>query len=323
MNLNIEIIEKIKAIVEKDNPTENFEYRYDVNEVVAKELNVSRATVQRARQYTKALEEYPDLKKYSSVISVLNEYTRRKNLEKRKQYIKSVEHRFKNLIHGDALEIIPTLQDNSIDLLLTDPPYGMKWLSNHRIVKNINRLMQYDDENVFEMLDDLFRIVKPKLKSDAHIYIFNSWKTYHKLRPVIDKYYTVKNVLVWDKVNWTGGDIYNNYADRYELIIFAVNGKGRKLNWIRRPSNILSYVRPSNDPSRAYHPAEKPVGLLMKLIEYSTVEGEVVLDPFCGSGSTLIAAEKLKRQWIGVEIDREWYENALERLGQEAMVYAV
>ena len=99
----------------------------------------------------------------------------------------------------------------------------------------------------------------------------------------------------------------------HEFILFAVKGK-RRLNYEDKPPcNILNFTRVLHDRK---HPTEKPVELLKALISWSTVEGETVLDPFCGSGSTLVAAEELGRNWIGIEKDPHWYDVARARIAE-------
>jgi site-specific DNA-methyltransferase (adenine-specific) len=289
----------------------------DVSERTARGLGESPATIARARAYKRAIEEMPELECKGTVISVLNEYHRRKDIERRKREMKSAPE-LKNLILGDALEKIDEIPDNSVDILLTDPPYGLgTGTARQQTIKlrggEEKWMMKGDDLAVFDLMDKLFTKLKVKLKENAHLYVFTSWKRWHLLYPVVAKHFEVKNCLVWNKIRGFLGELIGyNYMEAHELVLFAVKGK-RKLNWEgEKPLNILT-VKPVWNPDRL-HPTEKPTELCKILISYSTVEGETVLDPFAGSGSTLVAAEVLGRNWIGIEIDPQWYDVAKMRI---------
>jgi len=139
------------------------------------------------------------------------------------------------------------------------------------------------------------------MKKDSHVYIFTSWKVYEQVKPIIEKYFEVKNCLIWNKNNWSMGDLNGNYAEKYEMIIFATQGN-RRLLGEKRPVNVLDFERTGN----SNHPTEKPVNLIKELIKNSTVEGEVVLDYFAGSGSTLVAGLETGRNPIGIESNEEY-----------------
>ena len=281
----------------------------NVLETTAEKLSLSKGTIQRYRAYAKATEQYPELKG-KPIIATLNEAKRREQIQKRKE---TVIPSSSNLILGDAFEIIGRLPEKSVDVLLTDPPYGIEYCSNHPLIKIQENPIINDNPEIWSKLHSLFLSLWHVLKDDAFLYIFCSWKNYSKLESEISLNYKIKTVIVWDKGNWTGGDLYNNYGESYELIVFALKGN-KKMAFDKRPRNLVLCSRPNNDPKRKYHPLEKPVNLLKQLIEHSTVEGETILDCFAGSGSTLIAAEELNRKWIGIEIDEQWYDIAKERL---------
>ncbi len=147
------------------------------------------------------------------------------------------------------------------------------------------------------------------MKKDSHIYIFTTWKVYEKVKPIIGKYFEIKNCLIWNKNNWSMGDLNGNYAEKYEMIIFATHGN-RRLLGENRPVNVLDFARTTN----SNHPTEKPVDLLKELIKNSTGEGETVLDYFAGSGSTMVAAKELNRNPIGIEFDESYIDVIKGRL---------
>jgi site-specific DNA-methyltransferase (adenine-specific) len=213
-----------------------------------------------------------------------------------------------NLVLGDCIEYLQTLPPNSVDCLVTDAPYGIDYESNRREVKESLGGIVGDKMEAFTLLKAMCMILSEKIKPNSHLYFFTSWKVYSKFEEIISTWFNITNVLVWDKGNHGAGDLEGNYGEQYELIIFANTGR-RILNG-DRPTNIICYPKVSN----LKHPTEKPVGLIEKLIKNSTKEGEVVLDPFMGSGSTCLAAKNTGRKYIGVEIDEKWYKLAQQTL---------
>jgi DNA modification methylase len=106
-----------------------------------------------------------------------------------------------------------------------------------------------------------------------------------------------------------GSTSFENYRPSYGMILFATNKGKRKMN-TTNPANLFI----TKKIQFKHHPAEKGEDVLEWLINNSTVKGETILDPFCGSGSTLVVAEKLGRNWIGIEIDPKWHEVAKMRI---------
>ena len=207
---------------------------------------------------------------------------------------------FNKLILGDCLQELPKLKNESIDCVIIDPPYGIDFQSNHR--KEKFDMIINDNKDVFELLKNSLKIINEKMKKNSHIYIFTSWKVLEKVKPIVEEFFEVKNCLVWNKNNWSMGDLKGNYAEKYELILFATKGNRNLSNELSRPVNVLDCVRTGN----VKHPTQKPVNLLRQLIRNSTKKNEVVLDYFAGSGSTLEATQEENRKWIGIEIQEEF-----------------
>jgi DNA modification methylase len=218
------------------------------------------------------------------------------------------ESRTSRLVCGDCLEILPTLLDDSIDLLLFDPPYGVNYRSLSKSMTKTT--IANDGPEAYSLLDKALAIAVHKLKLNSHVYVFTNWQAFAQMDVVIRKYFTMKNMIVWVKNNVTRGDLKGNYGYRHELVLFAHKGR-RYLNG-RRDGNVLAFNRVPTQAMR--HITEKPVDLLEYLILKSTNEGETVLDCFSGSGSTLVAAKNLGRNYIGIELDEVWYKVARERL---------
>lgn len=132
----------------------------------------------------------------------------------------------------------------------------------------------------------------------------------------MDEHLAFKQMVVWDKgkigMGW-------HYRRSYETVLVAQKGKG-KCNWFDRSHKIENIIRPGDHnvrkiiPSQRQHPTEKPVELAEHFIKLHTRPGDVVLDPFMGSGTTALACQRTGRRFIGIELDRRWYGMAERKL---------
>lgn len=296
----------------------------DVLKKTAKMVGVNRSTIANARKYVQTIKENPEFKKFNNPSSVLREARRREELEERKEKMEKKPD-IKNLMHGDCLEKIHEVDDSSIDLVVSDPPYGSPNYGGDAGIGQSQELRElrglswtyYGEREIFEILEKLFEPLKSKLKSNALLLIFTNWRYFPPLLKVFKEAgFLEKNCLVWDKGEGIMRNPSTNFHQHYDFILFGHAGEARKLNTEElKPKGILKYnMVPGNIRK---HPTEKPVDLLKHLIKICTVEGETIFDPFCGSGSTLIAAEELDRNWIGIEIDEKWYNVAKERILEE------
>ena len=205
----------------------------------------------------------------------------------------------------DAVEWLSTLADASVDLVITDPPYES--LEKHRKTGTTTRLKVskassnqwfqiFPNERFESLLQEVYRV----LKKNSHFYLFCDQETMFVIKPIAEKVgFKFWKPIVCDKV--TIGMGYH-YRARHEYILFFEKGK-RKLNDLGVPDILQS--------KRVYrgYPTEKPVDLLEVLISQSSTEGELVMDPFFGSGSTLVAAKKLNRNYIGCDISDAAHEH--------------
>lgn len=206
---------------------------------------------------------------------------------------------------GDCLELMKEIQDNSIDMILTDPPYGMNFQSHRR--KNIYEKIK-NDENL-EFLNNFFQECNRVLKKDSALYVFCSWHNVDKFKKEFEKYFKLKNILVWVKNNHGSGDLQASYAPKYEFILYG--NKGRRKFENGRKEDVLFYNKTKNE----LHPTQKPVDLLEFLINNSSKENDNILDAFMGSGSTGVACQNTNRNFIGFELDEHYFQIAKERLG--------
>jgi len=240
-------------------------------------------------------------------------------IERRKSEMEKIKEQWDKgeFLLGDARVLVEKLEDNSVDVVITDPPYGIQFQSNRRKIANlITREIQNDDiQSALDLLDDVLAKLELKLKEDGHLYLFCTWKTYPEVRNVVEKYFRIKTVLIWVKEDVGGGTIgdLDWWGESYEMIIGAVkkNGKPRPLTG-KRERNVLFFPRVS--PLQLDHPAQKPPELIEFLIMKTTVEGELIVDPFAGVGTTLIAAKKLNRRFWGCEIDEVFWKIGVEKL---------
>jgi len=201
------------------------------------------------------------------------------------------------------------------DCIVTDPPYGINFSTNHRKKNTLTTqkgILNDKDNNDF--LENIIDLSYKVLKNNAHIYWFTRWDKVPEHLELLRKYYNVKNALIWVKNNWSMGDLTGAYAGQYEVILFGQKGR-KELNEIdgrKRHTDILNYNRVSG--KEQIHSHQKPIDLLQFLIKKSTVEGEVILDPFAGARSTEIASKGCGRQYIGFELDKEIYDLSKSRL---------
>jgi DNA modification methylase len=219
------------------------------------------------------------------------------------------------IYHGDCRDVLPTLVDDSVHLIVTDPPYGVRWQSNRRRIQ-FDAINGDDSE---EAAITGLALALPKLKRGRHSYVFGRYDM--SVLPVSQPV-----ELIWDKEIQSAGDVQSPWGTQHEYIQFVVynisksnraDGAGRLSARLRKGS-VLRSAR-SNGSGVVKHPTEKPVDILRELIESSSCLGEIVLDPFMGSGSTLHAAHLEGRKAIGVELEERYCEIAARRLQQEVL----
>jgi len=225
------------------------------------------------------------------------------NFEAKKQLFQKEikpENLNQKIILGDSIKVLPTLEKKSFDLLLSDPPYGMDFKSGWNNKEKIQNDKIVDTVTLFE---NVLKESVPLLKDDAHFYLFGNINFIGDIRPIIEKYLNLKNVLIWDRKVIGMGDL-KSYGNSYDIIYFGYNKVWKDLNGTR-DRDLLPYSR--IDPAKNIHPTEKPLDILEYLIKKSSNENEKVLEPFAGGGSTLLACKNLNRLATGVEIEEEYY----------------
>lgn len=245
----------------------------------------------------------------------------------------------------DCFQLFPRIPDATADLILTDPPYGINY-QNH-FTHQKQKLIQGDQGlNYPELAKECYRILKP----DRHAYFFTRFDTYPwHYQCLTAAGFQVKNCLVIEKGNIGGcGDLHGSYANNAEWVIFCQKGRrifqqttllknhhpaGTKYHVGRNPGKEYkarfnscwfgpdypksTYSAPWLKSRNLRHPTIKNVEFLSWLIQISSLPGELVFDPFMGSGSTALAAHKTGRHYICCEIDPEYCELYRRRMSQE------
>ena len=205
---------------------------------------------------------------------------------------------------GDCLELMKHIPDGSVDMILTDPPYGMSFVSGFRKVA-FNAIA---NDSSLEWIDDLASELHRITKDDTAHYVFCSYHHIDKFKQAFERHFKIKNILTWVKNNTSMGDLKGDFAPKTEFILFMQ--KGRCLIRGKRDCNVLQYARTGNE----LHPTQKPVDMLDFLISKFSDESMVICDPFMGSGSTGVAAKNTNRKFIGIELNQNYFEIAKKRI---------
>ena len=244
------------------------------------------------------------------------------------------------IINEDLMEIINFLPDNFVDLMFIDPPYNLTKKFNERLFREMD-LRDYE-----KWLDSWLGKIKKVLKRNSSIYICGDWKSSSSIFKVASKYFRVRNRITWErekgrgaKANWknctediwffTNSEKYTFNVEKVKLrrkVIAPYKDElGNPKDWSLSKEGNFRDTSPSNIwtdisipfwsmPENTEHPTQKPEKLLAKIILASTNKGDVVFDPFVGSGTTAVVAKKLERKFIGIEIDEVYCLLALKRL---------
>ena len=213
-----------------------------------------------------------------------------------------------DLRQGDCLEVMKDIPDGSVDLVLTDPPYGIGYQSQRKEDKASWFPKILNDKKPFtSFMPEIKRIIR----ASGAVMVFTRWDVQQEfIDAMIENGMKPKNVLIWDKVAHGMGDLKRAYGSRYESVIYWANDDFRFNG--KRPTDIFQYQRVS--ANKLLHPNEKPVGLLERMVMQTTANGATVLDCFMGSGSTGVACVNTGRNFIGIELDENYFEIAKKRI---------
>jgi len=244
------------------------------------------------------------------------------------------------IVNQDVLEIIDLLPLSFVDMLILDPPYNLTKTFNSNTFRK-RSLSAY-----IEWFEHLLVKLLPKLKNDASVYVCSEWYSSTAVHLVLEKHLKVRNRITWErekgrgaKTNWKNASEDIWFATVSEEYVFNVgdvklkrrvlapytDATGAPKDWEATDEGQFRLTHPSNlwnditvpfwsMPENTDHPTQKPEKLLAKLILASTNESDFVFDPFMGVGSSLVAAKKLQRNFLGVEIEEEYCLLAAKRL---------
>ena len=266
-----------------------------------------------------------------------------------KENIHSASEITNRTINGDLLEMLEFVPDGFADLIIIDPPYNLS--------KNFNgmKFSRRSQESYDEYLETWFPKVCKKLKANGSLYMCGDWKCTASLQNAIEKQLTVLNRITWQREKGRGAK--NNWKNGMEDIWFAVKNPddyyfnvdavmckrqvlapykadGKPKDWDDSLDGKFRLTYPSNFwddisvpfwsmPENTDHPTQKPEKLYAKLILASSKEGDVVFDPFLGSGTASVVAKKLKRSYCGIELNEEyclWAEKRLLMAEQDTSI---
>lgn len=229
-----------------------------------------------------------------------------------------------SLLQGDCFERLKDLPDNSIDLILTDPPYNLAKYSTGNMKFDWrsevnNDVAAWDEEplNPNRLLSEFKRVLKP----NGNIFIFCSYNLLGEYHKIFDPEFDTFQFMVWHKTNPIPNIRKSSFLNSCELIVCCWN-KGHTWNFSKQnemhnfieSSICMGKERIKDKEGKRLHPTQKPVKILKRIIEIASNPNDIVLDCFNGVASTGVAALELNRRYIGIEIDEKYYNASLDRL---------
>ncbi len=215
-----------------------------------------------------------------------------------------------NVIKGDCLEGLLATPDEVADLILIDAPY-FNYKTSHRKDKEdklSQSLVQQTQEDQLRTVQECIRV----LKTGCAFFYFTNWQEAWWFQARFHTF--LRNEIIWDKGNWTAGDLTGSLGNKYEVAFLGTKGKG----WKVRGPRIHDIWGENNSLPRMgtnrIHATEKPVDLYQKCIEIATDPGAFIIDPYGGSGSSCEAAVRMGRDILVWEIDPEYHARILTRM---------
>ena len=296
-------------------PLKSAEQKIETRQEIAKIANVGHDTISKVKKIEATASPEIKAKVSTGQISINEAFKEIKKeekeinfIEKKKEFNKEILHdkKYKSkFIIGNSIDILNNNVFEPISLFLSDPPYGMDFKSGFDYDNKWDKIENDKIEDTLIVLDKVFEASKKHLKDDAHIYIFGNPNELDRIKPVFNKYFKLKNILIWDREVIGMGDL-KTYGRSYDIVLFGYNETWKDLNG-NRDRDILRFNRVS--PNNLTHPTEKPLEILEYLIKKSSNEGDYILDPFAGSFSTCKAAKNVNRHSYGIELQDKYLPN--------------
>lgn len=218
----------------------------------------------------------------------------------------------------DCFEGLEKMKDESIDCIITDPPFNSETKMASPFRPDSNAKMSEEEWFIYNNMSSrgyiswmnrIFKELNRVLKKGSHLYVFCNWKNIRNTMDILEaNFFILKDLLVWDKEHFGIGF---NYRPQTEFILFVSKDKPKRLN-SKGQANLFRFKR----LYKAHSLVQKPVGLIQKLVEMSSNEGELILDPFMGTGTTAIASRNIGRKFIGFELNKRNYAECERRLNE-------
>lgn len=203
-------------------------------------------------------------------------------------------------------------QDMRVDCVITDPPYLIDYKTHHRKDKQHKFCKAIQGDTDPQLIIDLIPLLFDVMKENTPLYMFCGCDKVDFFKQQVERYFTIKNLIIWDKGNHTAGDLDAQYGKRYEIIIYANKGRAPFNPEMPRYDDIWKYNKVTGE--KQIHQNQKPTDLLSRIIRQHTREGDLILDAFAGSCSTAIAAYRLQRDYIAFEISPTEYADGTQWL---------
>ena len=241
------------------------------------------------------------------------------------------------ILSGDCLEILPTLSDGVFDCCVTDPPFnmskkkGLGWaFSSHVTMQEQWDIFSKDD--YFQFTVNWIKEVLRVLKTNGNLFIFGSFHCIFTIGFILQNMFDRRIIsqIVWYKPNAQPNITCRMFTESTEFIIWAVNNESKKAkNWTfnyetMKAMNSDKQMRnmweipltPRSEKKYGKHPSQKPISVVNRIILAGTNEGDLILDPFSGSGTTAVVAEQQNRPWIMIEKDETYTQIAQMRIDE-------
>lgn len=207
----------------------------------------------------------------------------------------------KNYIIDDCLNVMKTIPDDCIELVIADPPYGFGKSNLQWEEKGYSRISEdWDKEAPVEWINEAYRI----LKEGGTLLCFSGYKSISKFINNMNQF-ELRNIIVWDKINTMPNITKRGYQFSHEFIIWLTKKDKYTFNINEQIRDILRFTWSEGNNKRV-HPAQKPESLLVDLIQRHSNTSDIVFDPFLGSGTTLLACRKTNRTGLGCELSPEY-----------------
>lgn len=254
-------------------------------------------------------------------------------------YDKTYELPINQILSGDCLDVLPTLPDGVFDCCITDPPFnmsrkkGLGWaFSSHITMQEKWDIFSKDD--YFQFTVNWIREVLRVLKTNGNIFVFGSFHCIFTIGFILQNIFDRRMIsqIVWFKPNAQPNITCRMFTESTEFVIWAVNNESEKAkNWTfnyetmkamnngKQMRNMWEIpLTPRSERKHGKHPSQKPISVVNRIILAGTNEGDLILDPFSGTGTTAVVAEQQNRKWTMIEKDETYNEIAKMRIDESS-----